>query len=62
MLLFSLCSCSYKTTFYKNNNEVGRIESGSKGTYTFKDKDVEMTAEFGKPLIEIDNLAPKVEN
>ena len=60
IIVFS--GCSYKTTFYKNNNEVGRIESGSKGTYTFKDKDVEMTAEFGKPLIEIGTLAPKVEN
>jgi hypothetical protein len=62
ILLLNLCSCSYKTTFYKHNEEVARIESGSKGTYTFKDNECEMTADFGKPLFDIGNLSPKYES
>ena len=58
----SSISCSYKTTFYKNNDEVGRIESGSKGTYTYKDETTEMTAEFGKPLIELGKFVPTLKN
>ena len=40
-ICFCICGCSHTATFYKNDEEVGRIESGSKGVYTFKDKEVE---------------------
>jgi hypothetical protein len=57
--LFSLSGCTpYKVTF---NPQAKTIESKIKGVYKYKDKDVEMSADFGKPLLDIGKIAPKYE-
>ncbi len=60
-----LSGCAYRSHFYKNIDgelvEVGRISANSKGLHKFKDNDMEMSSDFGKPIISLGNIAPKFE-
>jgi len=63
-LLF-LAGCAYHSHYYKNIDgelvEVGRISANSKGLHKFKDNDMEMSSDFGKPIISLGKIAPKFE-
>ena len=56
-----LGGCSYKAHFYELKDsilqETGKITANAKGVY----KKGEMSADFGKPVISLGNIAPKFE-
>ena len=58
----SSSGCSYKATFYIQDEEVGRIESKAKGKYHYEKGDIKMDADFGKPIIDLSGLSLKKED